>query len=185
MAINTTFDVNLLDFKALDKLTDYYDMMPHLIDVALDNALHEIAERVKARMLTELMNYGLGDSSLASSIFIDVWGDGISIRVDSDHAVYVEFGTGVKGAGAPHNNPSFLGKPFAYASGPQSSKGTWWYEIDYGYAKAHGIEPAEGKDGRWYAKTSGMESRPFIYNSYLYARRIVTKTVNKHLKRVL
>jgi len=123
---------------------------------------------------------------LASSIRIESYLGGLRVVVDSDHAIFVEFGTGIKAmSGKPHPNKSFFGRPFEYASGPQSSKGVWWYEIDLGYAKAHNIPVQKGADGNWYASTTGMKPRPFIYNSYQYARYIVTKTVNKHLKEVL
>lgn len=70
-----------------------------------------------------------------------------AVVADSDHAIYVEMGTGIVGAESPY--PGNL--PAVYAQGKtirQLSDGRygWFYQ----------------RDGQWYF-TEGMPSRPFIY----------------------
>lgn len=70
-----------------------------------------------------------------------------AVVADSDHAIYVELGTGIVGAESPY--PGNL--PVVYAQGKtirQLSDGRygWFYQ----------------RDGQWYF-TEGMPSRPFMY----------------------
>lgn len=74
------------------------------------------------------------------------------IRAGAWYAAFVEFGTGVVGASAPHPNP----EGWAYDKAGHGDAG-WWYFND--------------KDQRWHW-TSGMESRPFLFNT---ARELETR----------
>ncbi len=79
------------------------------------------------------------------------------VKVTSDHAAFVEFGTGVVGQNNPHNNGEYLAKAsWEYASGTkifttQSGKVGWIYPTDDG----------------GFRFTEGMESRPFMYETAL------------------
>lgn len=83
------------------------------------------------------------------------------VKVTSDHAAFVEFGTGVKGQNNPHKNGEYL------------SKASWQY--------ASGAKIFTTKDGRvgWiyptddggFRFTEGMESRPFMYETALELQR--------------
>lgn len=78
------------------------------------------------------------------------------IVTDSDHAAFVEFGTGQIGLEAPYPYPlppGVIWKPNTGKTIFQLSDGTygWFYP---------------GKDGNWYF-TMGMESRPFLYEAGL------------------
>lgn len=82
--------------------------------------------------------------SSISGYFSPSTGVGI-IKAGAPYAVYVEFGTGVVGAGSPHPAPT-----------------GWRYDVN-----------AHGEDGWWYFNdrdgkmhwTKGMQSRPFMYNT--------------------
>ena len=79
------------------------------------------------------------------------------VRVTSDHAAFVEFGTGVVGQNSPHQNGEYLARAsWDYASGPRifttkSGRVGWIYPT---------------KDGH-FVFTEGMKSRPFLYQSAL------------------
>lgn len=146
------------------------------IDQALEDALAEIASKIEKRIQSELSGYGLGGSTITNDINIEFYDDGISISINNDHWLFVEYGTGIKGESSPHPNPL----EWEYDTNAHGVKG-WWYpttESDPNRVKR------VGADGNLYAWTQGMPSRPFFYKSYLYARRIATRTVNKHLRRI-
>jgi len=67
------------------------------------------------------------------------------IVTDCNYAAYVEFGTGVMGAGAPHPNTSVVG--WKYDINEHGDMGWYYY-----------------KDGAWHW-TKGMKSRPFMYDT--------------------
>jgi hypothetical protein len=83
------------------------------------------------------------------------------VKVTSDHAAFIEFGTGVVGMAAPHPNAEYL------------SKASWGY--------ATGSKIFTTKDGRvgWiyptddggFRFTEGMKSRPFMYETALELER--------------
>lgn len=79
-----------------------------------------------------------------SGYFSPALGVGI-IRAGAPYAVFVEFGTGVVGAGKQHPNP----EGWVYDASGHGEKG-WVYFND--------------RDGKWHW-TQGMESRPFMYNT--------------------
>ena len=79
------------------------------------------------------------------------------VKVSSDHAAFVEFGTGVVGQNSPHKNGEYLARAaWDYASGSKifttkDGKVGWIYPT---------------KDGK-FRFTEGMESRPFMYQTAL------------------
>ncbi len=79
------------------------------------------------------------------------------VRVTSDHAAFVEFGTGVVGQNSPHQNGEYLARAsWNYASGARifttkSGKIGWIYPTNDGH----------------FVFTEGMKSRPFLYQSAL------------------
>ena len=78
--------------------------------------------------------------------------DGASWMVVTDcpWAFYVEFGTGIVGAGSPHPNPGIAG---------------WKYDVNQ-----HGdLGWYYFKDGEWHW-TKGMPSRPFMYRAAMDLR---------------
>ena len=77
------------------------------------------------------------------------------IQVTSDHAAFVEFGTGVVGQANPHKNGEYLSKAsWGYATGSKifttkDGKTGWIYPTDDG----------------GFRFTEGMSSRPFMYET--------------------
>lgn len=77
------------------------------------------------------------------------------IRTGVDYAAFVEYGTGVVGAGAPHPAP----EGWAYDVNSHGESG-WIYKSD--------------RDGQFHW-TKGMPSRPFMYNTYKYLQQIASR----------
>ena len=75
------------------------------------------------------------------------------IKAGAPYAIYVEFGTGVVGEGQPHPEPP---DGWKYDSNEHGESG-WWYFNE--------------RDQKWHW-TKGMESRPFMYNTFLELQRL-------------
>ena len=104
----------------------------------------------------EVMTLGAFDSGeLRDSLDGLMYTDGAHgiIFTNCGHAAFVEFGTGVVGAGSPH--PAM---PWAYDVNQHGEKGWVYYDEKQGRF-------------RW---TKGMPSRPYMYNT---ARQIEEKVV--------
>lgn len=88
----------------------------------------------------------------------------VYIIADSDHAVFVEFGTGQKGAGAPYPYPLPEGVSWEY-----NQRGTdgWLYPAD---------------DGTW-RYTEGQPARPFMYPASKDITKIVPKIAREVFKK--
>lgn len=91
---------------------------------------------------------------LDSSIYYGISEDGYSgfIRADSDHAIYVEFGTGTC---------TTRGE---YATHPLASKFKYRYDINGHGANGWFYFDKNREQVRW---TKGMKSRPFMYQTAL------------------
>lgn len=97
-----------------------------------------------------------GGSAKGTAIFYVV--------ADSEHAVYVELGTGIVGAKKPYKGKL----PVMYAQGKtihhtKNGKYGWFYQ---------------DANGDWYF-TEGMPSRPFMYETSLELMSIVVRTAKE------
>lgn len=98
-----------------------------------------------------------------------VKGGGVwAVVTDSEHATFVEFGTGIIGKANPYKGTLPEGVDWQYASGKtirQLADGRygWFYK---------------GKDGNWYF-TEGMPSRPFMYNTANELKSIIVSTARE------
>lgn len=173
--------VDVLDESSVVSAIKRTGKLNKAIDNALDNALDEMADRIKVRLLKELSSFGLGDSSLVGTISISKVNGGLFISVGSDHAMFVEFGTGIVGAGSPHPDTSFEDVYWDYDINGHGEKG-WWYPTTA--SDPNPVKKFDAKKNQWFGFTRGMESRPFMYNTWRYTRNIATKMINKHLRRI-
>jgi hypothetical protein len=162
--INTT--VIYVDSKYDKKITE-----------AWRRTLVEMKDKLEARLMQELSGYGLGDSELAGSIEVEFYDYeselALIVGVNAEYAFYVEFGTGVVGSENPHPNPNW-----GYL---ESSKTFNGYDLnDHGYDGWNYIDSKTGKLG-W---TAGQVSRPFMYNTWKYARQSINNVYRKHARRL-
>jgi hypothetical protein len=93
------------------------------------------------------------------------------IVADSEHAAYVEFGTGQMGAEGSYPYPFPPGVDWQYNTGKtifEISPGQygWFYP---------------GDDGKWYF-TQGMPSRPFMYETTMELMKLVVSTAKEVFK---
>lgn len=101
------------------------------------------------------------DSSKFGAVF--------AVVTDSDHAAFVELGTGNKGEDKPYPYPLPEGVSWDYNVGKtiryNAKKGTyyWFYP---------------GNDGLWHY-TEGMPSRPFMYLTSLELQKEIVKTAQE------
>lgn len=96
---------------------------------------------------------------LASSIKAEAIGNVGFVKCSCGYAVYVEFGTGIKGAGSPHPDTAILG--WKYDINRHGELG-WWYPTDNADPNPYKYT---AKNGTTYAWTRGMPSRPFMYET--------------------
>lgn len=136
------FDDDALD-DAIEKLNAYKEKVDGLEEKVTKIACDKGVEYAKQNVA----DMGAIDTgALESSIHADVKGNTGKVIADAPHAAFVEFGTGVVGAGSSHPNPALAG--WKYDVNEHGEKG-WWYPGDDG--KLH-----------W---TKGMPSRPFMYSA--------------------
>lgn len=91
-----------------------------------------------------------------------------AVVAGTDHALFVEMGTGTVGQSHPYTGKLPEGVSWQYASGKtirQLSDGRygWFYPAD---------------DGNWYF-TEGMPSRPFMYNTAIELRTILLEVARE------
>lgn len=103
-------------------------------------------------------------TDLLNSIHVEnASGNIFYIVADSEHAIFVEIGTGIIGAQHPYHGAL----PVEYAQGKYirdfNGKYGWFYCDRF---------------GKWHF-TEGMPSRPFMYNTTLELYKMVTKTAKK------
>lgn len=176
--VDLTYEVDLFDSKSIQRTIAELEGYEVKLARVIQMSLPEIAERIERRLLLELSQFGLGGSSLASSISVIVVDDGIEVTVGSDHAMFLEFGTGIKGQQSPHPNPNWLSS-WNYDINNHGEEG-WWYPTDD--SDPNPIKRRGG--GKVYGWTRGHEARPFMYNTWRYTRRMAPQIFNKYMKKV-
>lgn len=155
---NRTFktDLSMQGIKNLQQeLEKYRDSLPYkcrrlaeeLSERGVEIARVEIADldAIFTGELIQSLHSEYKDSSEYGAVF--------AVVTDSDHAAFVEFGTGQRGKDSPYPYPLPEGVSWDYATGKtirQNAKTGayyWFYP---------------GQDGKWHY-TEGMPARPFMY----------------------
>jgi hypothetical protein len=122
------------------------------------------AEIVRVKIVSMGAYYSGGLLSGVSGYYSPTLNAGF-VKVTSDHAAFVEFGTGVVGQNNSHKNGEYLSKAaWSYASGAkifttQDGRVGWIYPTDDG----------------GFRFTEGMQSRPFMYETALELQRDFSK----------
>ena len=157
--------------KALKQLNAYINDLPRkdeeiefaLCEEGVENAVQNI----------EMFDPPLGDWStgeLAESIHTEKTADGHDVVAGTDHAKFVEFGTGVKGLknGYPYSNDAYAG----WNTG-ETIEGEGHFEY-------HGMDAWSPFSG---LITSGMPSRPYMAPAALYMRSMVSQVAKEVFSR--
>lgn len=148
-----------------------------LVEQALDDAILELQDRLLSKLNERIIFYGLGDSQLINTISVSKVQDGISIKVGAEYANFIEFGTGIVGKENPH--PQLDG--WIYDTKNNGNTG-WWYPTTASDPNPYKWVDGSGQLRAW---TKGSQSKPFMYDTWKYGKRIATKTVNKHINKRL
>ena len=177
MARKKTISMNCLSQSsiqnAIKQLRAYQDSLTYkcqmvaqkLAEKGVEIARVQIAD-LDAVFTSELL------SSIHSEYEGSTKGGGVwAVVAGTDHALMVEFGTGIVGKQSPYPGELPDGVTWNYASGKtirQLADGRygWFYPCD---------------DGNWYF-TEGMPSRPFMYYTSLQLMKLVEKTVKEVFK---
>jgi len=134
-----TFDLSV---DGLDKAIKEVNLIRTKLKPAMERLINELAKQgaVIAKAQLIMFDRPAYDTGILSSSIVNIPFDGEAgyVKTDCPYAIYVEFGTGPRGAGSPHP----LGGGY---------RGTGWkyYNERYGHVLF----------------TYGMGSRPFMYNT--------------------
>ena len=127
----------------------------------------EIA-RIQVADLDAICTGELGESS-HSEYEGSVEGGGVwAVIADSEHAIFVELGTGIVGKESPYIGDFPSDVSWDYAIGntifkTKDGRYGWFYP---------------GDDGKWYF-TEGMPSRPFMYNTANELKELIVETAEE------
>lgn len=159
--------------KAIEQIRDYREN--------LDEKCKEIVDRLATLGVETAKSYVVSldavfESDLINSIHDEVRkvdeGYGMAVVADSDHAIFVEFGTGNLNGGEPYVGD--LPQGYTYGGGTKYTTLTRPF-------KGHPV----GSYGWFYFKNGefwfceGMESRPFMFNTSEDLRREIDKIVKE------
>lgn len=113
----------------------------------------------EAKLLVPVMTSALKESIDTTIVEEDSNGATYAVVANSGYAKFVEFGTGIKG----ENNPHELAEQFGWEYDVNShGEAGWWYPSSESDPNPH---KRIGNDGKTYAWTKGMPSRPFMYET--------------------
>ncbi len=151
-----------------------------LVDSGVEKGLSETAVELKSEILRQALYYNIPDSAL-DGLSVEVVSDGISVAAKGDSLMFIEYGTGVVGSGKPHPDPP---TGWSYDVNVHGETG-WWYPTT---SSDRNPTKKELDDGSIVAWTKGVESKPFMYKSWLWAydnfNDILTRSIYDELKKL-
>lgn len=160
MAKKIVCGISSRDFgKAANEVRKYQEEL--IIRVkALTNALCDYGVVIARSLLIELDAIDKGNLVNSVSAYYDPTTNTGFVRVNCDYAVFVEFGTGVRGASSPYIGDAINKVAYRYGDGTHyvmlaDGRIGWFYPADDGTFKF----------------TEGMPSRPFMYDTAQELRR--------------
>lgn len=150
--------------KELEKYRDSLTFKCRLLAEKLSERGVEIA-RVQIASLDAIFTGELIQSLYSEYKVSTPYGAIFAIVTDSDHAAFVEFGTGQRGKDTPYPYPLPEGVSWDYNVGKTIRQNAttgryyWFYP---------------GQDGKWHY-TEGLPSRPFLHNTSIELLREIPK----------
>lgn len=171
-------DVDIFDTKSIDaaiaQIRAYEKKLDSAEDIIVDELLNIGYKIVKENVL--IMVHPLtGEVASSITIMKDGKGSGM-IMSTSEHAVYVEFGTGVKGSQREHPAADTLG--YRYDVNSHGERGWYYPTIPEDPNPTKFVD----KEGQLRAWTAGQQSHPFMYDSAQELRAYVADVVRRALQ---
>lgn len=179
--MSVDFTIDIMDIKSVNEGIRRLSHLDKQLEKAMTDARDEFRDLLRVKLQEELTRYGLANSKMASTITFTNMSDGMIINVGADYGMYVEFGTGIVGESFPHPNPGAFGVDWEYDENQHGEKG-WWYPTTE--ADPNPVKKFSKSQQQWFGFTRGLPARPFMYNTWLYARRIANQVFGKHIRRV-
>lgn len=168
-----TLEIDLFDYaKGVEQLEKYYDSF----NKAIDDGIAEVVVRLEKRLKQYITEYDIPESigTTINSIKVD---NGFMIVINSEIGMFFEYGTGIVGSENPH---PLVPAGWTYDVNQHGEMG-WWYPTTESDPNPYKWVDGSGQLRGW---TKGKPSMPYMHKTYLYGRRIIKRTLNKHLKKV-
>lgn len=190
MARKKTISMNCLSQSsiqnAIKQLRDYQNTLTYKCQIVAQKLAEKGVEiaRVQIADLDAIFNQDL-IKSIQSEYVGSVKGGGVwAVVAGTDHAMFVEFGTGIVGQEHPYPGELPDGVTWDYASGKTIRQAMQDISINGDtFVKAGEYYWTYiGDDGKLHI-TKGMPSRPFMYYTSLQLMKIVEKTVKEVFKK--
>ena len=174
-----TFEIDLWNVeKGVKNLQLLSDAMVEEIEI---NAMSEFADRLVNVLKTNMALCGYPE--LGDYIYVSKSQGSVSVEILAPHAVYLEYGTGIKGEGDPH--PEAFEHGWSYMVGDQSSKGGgWWYPAEqiYGSQKVW-ISKTNGQQYAW--TNGGLPAGKFVYRTFGWGKMQYTRIFRRFLRNAI
>lgn len=189
MARKKTISMNCLSQSSIQntikQLRDYQNSLAYKCQMVAQKLAEKGVEiaRVQIADLDAIFNQDL-IKSIHSEYVGSVKGGGVwAVVAGTDHAMFVEFGTGIVGKQSPYPGKLPDGVTWNYASGKTIRQAMQDISINGDtFVKAGEYYWTYiGDDGKLHI-TKGMPSRPFMYYTSLQLMKIVEKTVKEVFK---
>ena len=177
MARKKTISMNCLSQSsiqnAIKQLRAYQDSLTYKCQMVAQKLAEKGVEiaRVQIADLDAVFTSELLSSIHSEYEGITKGGGAWAVVAGTDHALMVEFGTGIVGKQSPYPGELPDGVTWNYASGKTIRQ--------LAYGRYGWFYP--GDDGNWYF-TEGMPSRPFMYYTSMQLMKLVEKTVKEVFK---
>lgn len=168
---STRISIDLDNLITKSSIPDYNDYL----EMALEDAYEEMEERILLKFMENAAKYGQDAHRLFNDLSIERFGDGFSISIDNEYAMYVEYGTGVVGQSSQHPKASEIG--WVYDSKFHGHSG-WWYPSREDDPNPYKWVDPQGVLRAW---TRGQPSSPMMYDTWRWARQAFHPIFSKHL----
>lgn len=143
-----------------------------------DKGLETMRRLTHEKVLSSARKYNVPDQTLVG-LEVRVAEEGVVISIGGADVMYVEYGTGM--VGSENSHPDAVAAGWRYDVNSHGDLG-WWYPTT-----ANDTNPTKKESSSGFvAWTQGVKSRPFMYETYLWAYEnfndIITKSIENEIK---
>ncbi len=175
--INVEIDI---DFDHAEKIVKDINRLERRFEMAVESGIYAAQEAIERKLIQIMVGYDL--NKLIKDIFIFQTPTGFIVEVISEQAVYVEYGTGIRGKNNAHPTPIYeYNVPSPHKRGRVGNE-FWFAPLDE-------LDPNEYKnqvEGKPYAWTQGRPSKPYFYDlvRWIKSYGIITRSIRKELRKL-